>query len=741
MTQEKPHKTELILFLAALFIAGIGLYYLSPSITGFVVKEFSYTNNLNLVVTSSGNYTWQLSSIGDLKSVRIDGRVTNSGKARVYIESNDIKYLVFDSARIGKSNETANESENLITGFAVKDKDNDSEKDDESDKDRKKKNKKPDWTSGVDEFVINRTASINLSQHFTDEDNDTLAYSAGLAENITITISEGAATLIPADGFAGTSTTAFTAFDGKNLTIKFVTLIIPEKIANITEPINITLTANHAPKWVSDADLFILNKTLTIDLLQYFADEDNETLTFNVSDAADIAESINGSILTLTAALDNFNATITLTASDGNLSISKDIKLVIPLTITAINETITKTIAISLNYKSGTIYDANDNGEESVNGVVDLTVESTKFNWYIDRSRLCTRWEVYNVEEEALTAFCNGNNGCCAFVGLLPTKADWDDIYYSTFGKDGAGYGNIVSAQVLYYDVNLSVDNPKSEIYYSGWDNLSVEFFDEETGFFGECVETCSLSGLNKSSYTLIFEIENDAVLRIDKIKYSILADVENSAPLLLQNFSAINVEKNKNLTINLSQYFTDPDGDVLSYDYYKADNIMMLFSNNTATIAPDKDFEGTTPTYITANDSEKTAVSNLFMINVSAESINHFFEIRDKEGSKLAAFDSFGNLRIKGNLSQNAELKADFNDFAIQNSSESLSLVVTNPEGNMLIKGSLSENLPILNATENSFVIQDKDEEVVAYLNSTGSLFLKGKLNENVKFDDSAVN
>ena len=108
------------MFLAALVIAMAGIYFLGPSITGFVIKELSYSKDLNLVVASSGNYTLELENIGSLKSLKLDGRVTSYGKAKVYIESNGIKYLVFDSSRLGETeNATTNES-NLITGFAAK---------------------------------------------------------------------------------------------------------------------------------------------------------------------------------------------------------------------------------------------------------------------------------------------------------------------------------------------------------------------------------------------------------------------------------------------------------------------------------------------------------------------------------------------------------------------------------------------------------------------------------------------
>src|SRR3989344_4139436 len=138
MKQNNPHKMELWRFLVAAVIAGIGIYFLGPSITGFVIKEAGYEKNVNLVITSNGNYTLDLDNIGELKSLKVDGRVTSYGKSRVYIESNGVRYLVFDSTRLDENLETdASNDSNLITGFAAKD-------EDEGDKDKKEKNEKPE---------------------------------------------------------------------------------------------------------------------------------------------------------------------------------------------------------------------------------------------------------------------------------------------------------------------------------------------------------------------------------------------------------------------------------------------------------------------------------------------------------------------------------------------------------------------------------------------------------------------
>ncbi|MBI2101725.1 hypothetical protein HYT53_03865 [Candidatus Woesearchaeota archaeon] len=670
------NKKWLLMLLAILIIVSIGLYYLGPTITGFVTKEFSYTEDLNLVVTSSGNYTWQLGNIGDLKSASIDGSITNYGKARVYLESNGIRHLIFDSAMLNETKAAANGS-NLITGFVV-------------DGEKKDKNKKPKWV-GANEFIINGTTQINLSQQFIDDDNDAMVYSASDADGIAAAIVDEIATLTPILGTEFNTTIIFTASDGVDSKSQVVNLIVIAEQTGVAA--NITLPLNETPA---------INQT-------------NETINITIP----INETINQT-LNITPTI---NETITNITNQTNIT--------------------AKTIAINLAYKSGTVYDANDNGEESVNGVVDLTAEDSLFSWDADKSRLCTRWEIYSFEDDKLTTLCNGNNDCCAFVSLLPTSSNWNDVYYSTFGKDGAAHNNIVSAQVLYYDVNTSIDNPKSEIYYSEWGNLSAKFFEEETLFSGICLETCALTGLNKSSYSLVFEIEDNAILRIDRIKYSVISDVVNQPPVLLQNFSGVNILVNGNATINLSKYFSDPDGDILAYSYFKADNITILFENETATIVPDRNVNGARFTYIIANDSESFAVSNIFMINISGEikptDVN-FFEIRDTSNNKLAVFDSLGNVKIKGVLIPNIEPFADENDFIVQNSTNGLNLAITNPEGNMMIKGSLLENQELLAPTPNSFIIQDKDEQVVAYVNSTGSLFLKGALGQNAVFEQELI-
>ena len=184
-----------------------------------------------------------------------------------------------------------------------------------------------------------------------------------------------------------------------------------------------------------------------------------------------------------------------------------------------------KSITINLQYNSGTAYDNDDNGLETANGIIDFTVENSNFNWDAKKENLCTRWNTYSIEDDKLTTVCYGGAKCCSFIGLIPKRENWNDIFYATYGQYGASLNNIISAQIIYVDYSLSVEEPFAEIFYSSWQNLTSTFYFSSIDFKNVCVETCALNGFNESSYNLIFEISN-ATLNLDMLTYSIVEEL-----------------------------------------------------------------------------------------------------------------------------------------------------------------------------------------------------------------------
>ncbi|MBW2974611.1 hypothetical protein KY366_02740 [Candidatus Woesearchaeota archaeon] len=127
-----------------------------------------------------------------------------------------------------------------------------------------------------------------------------------------------------------------------------------------------------------------------------------------------------------------------------------------------------KNIEIVLEYKSGTVYDPDDNGIETIGNIIDFTVEDSAFDWELNYSRLCTRW---NVNSDIY--LCYGGEECCGFIGL-DAEGSWDDVFYLNYGRYNASYSNNVSAQVIYVDYDLEV--PYEDVVYSGVSSLNATF-------------------------------------------------------------------------------------------------------------------------------------------------------------------------------------------------------------------------------------------------------------------------
>ena len=541
--------------LALLLLLMPFFFYIKPDLAGYVVKEasFNFTDGIGLAVNESYEYSWDLENKGQLKSVRLNGKVAENGFAKVYLEHENYTYLIFDNIELKSSLEE-------ITSFAVKE-----DGKEEKDRDKKEKNE-----SG--EMPISETALLNE----TDEKESDKGEKEKEEDK------------------------------GK-------------------EP-------NRPPVWNSSIESFIVNETLILDLNNYFEDKDNDILIYSYTDIADLEITLENSILTANNKNNlEENKTLEIFASDNETSKKKNIALILiktipineTINITPVNETINitqplnKSIAVELQYNKNTPYDANDDGIESSNGAIDFTVENTKFNWDYNENSLCTRWEIYSIEDDKSTVVCYGSSKCCNFIDLKPARKQWNEILYLTYGQYGASFDNIISAQVLYADYKLGLDEPFAGVYYSEWQNLSAKFLQGYISFENACIETCVLPNLNATSYKLKFEMDNSSLV-LDSISYEIFGyEKTNNAPVLLKNFSNISIFSGQSYALNLSEYFYDEDNDTLTYSSYNNSAIGAAIANETAVLIPIGNFTGKEYMFFTANDSVNTATSNIFEIEV----------------------------------------------------------------------------------------------------------------------------
>tara|TARA_Y100000310_G_scaffold101887_1_gene100005 strand:+ start:755 stop:9274 length:8520 start_codon:yes stop_codon:yes gene_type:complete len=288
------------------------------------------------------------------------------------------------------------------------------------------------------------------------------------------------------------------------------------------------------------------------------------------------------------------------------------------------NTSLAREIGVNVSYYSGTTNDPDDDGVEDLDGVVDVWVGESGFNWAVEEENLCTIWEVESVELGESTLFCAGNEDCCRIDELGSSLPNWDDVLGVYRGIYDATETNVVSAAVRYVDYNLSLENPFVEVVESGVGEVDVTFVEQFDRFSEECRETCLMDRLGNGEVRLAFEVE-DGTLVVEQIGYTFEtpSDDVDLAPRLVEEIDGVVVFKNEVGRVNLSAHFED-DGPV-NFSILDVDGLDMDVNGSDLLI--NASHGGVWFTFVTANDSSQIAVSNLFNITVRERAILNITE------------------------------------------------------------------------------------------------------------------
>lgn len=145
--------------------------------------------------------------------------------------------------------------------------------------------------------------------------------------------------------------------------------------------------------------------------------------------------------------------------------------------------------------------------------------------------------------------------------------------------------------------------------------------FDQTTGLF-----TWTPTFSDAGNYTVTFNVTDGFAFDAETITITVLN--LNRAP----SFSPLGqhtILEDTALTLNLSQYATDPDGDLLTFYAFSASNITLTINQTTsiATIAPDPNFFGSRPIIFVVQDPFFNTSSSVLFLDVT--SVNDIPEIR----------------------------------------------------------------------------------------------------------------
>lgn len=328
-----------------------------------------------------------------------------------------------------------------------------------------------------------------------------------------------------------------------------------------------------------------------------------------------------------------------------------------------------------------------------------------------------------------------------------------------------------------------------------GEEKLSIEIIIQEnkanttrpapiTILTNACSESCILPASNE---TIQLRIETNGEISIADIHLS----TGNTAPEQIAELPSVTITDNT--TINLSNYFTDPDGDYLSYEM---NNLLGIAENINGDILT---LEGNLPgtylgiIYVSDLQAITTAEFTITVEEVVDESINKTNQtepgpgnetqklnetnnkntsqfdcdhlninkrppecfgtdlnvaykeviapLYNKKQNKVGRITRFGNLIIKGDLITNSNGTPNKNDFSVgyvQTTEIDQIYMPTawidTKSGDLHVQGKVYEEIIDLDApAQNTYIINNRNGIILGYFDRiTGDLYLRGNLVKN---------
>ncbi len=439
-------------------------------------------------------------------------------------------------------------------------------------------------------YVGDGTSKIDLSKVFSDPDGDVLSYETDSSDtDVATAVVSGTTLTVTAKG-QGEATVSVTAKDPDSL--------------EVTDVFNVKIP-NRAPKPVGSIkdDMVEEEESESVDVSSYFSDPDGDKLTFSAkaSDATKVSVSVQGSKLTYEG-LKAGSATVTVTATDpGGLSADQSFEVV----VNRGNEA-PKPV--------GTIPD--DSFTVGQSASVDVV---SKFD---DPNDDPLTYAVESSKSTVLGVSVSGSE--VTYEGL---KAGSATVTVTATDPGDLSAEQVFTVTVLPPACDITVEDGTFTVPEDATDVGTVGVTADHcgdleyalTGAGGGDVSAAAVNGNNpdaaitgdfdferRSSYALTLTVSEEGGSASASGSVSITVTNVNEPPGVDDEIDDLTLyvgEGTTQATINLSNVFSDPDGDVLSYEAVSSDTDIAtatVSGNNLTVTATGK---GETTITVTAED------------------------------------------------------------------------------------------------------------------------------------------
>ena len=469
-------------------------------------------------------------------------------------------------------------------------------------------------------------ATVDVNSYFSDPDGNLLTYSAtssdtSIATASIATVSASKATLTITAVAAGSATITVTATDTAN--------------ATATQDISVTVTSNRAPvrtDTIPTQTVSLSGSAETVDLDSYFSDPDGNPLTYSAtsSNTSKATVSVSGATLTITGVATG-SATITVNATDPS------------------NAGATQTFSASVVSNRSPISVGPIPNQTVRVGDTAVTVDVSSY--FSDPDGNPLTYSATSSNTSKATVSVSG-----ATVTITAVAAGSATISVTATDPSNASRSRSFSATVLASNKVSGVGTiPNQTLSLSGTDTATIDV----SGYFSGPVDdtltysatssnsskaTVSLSGSTLTitgvaagsstiSVTATSSANTSATQSFSVTVYS------NRAPTTVGTISARQISNSAVDSLNVADYFSDPDGNTLTYTASSSNtNVAETNVLNTSTLYVIANGLGTVTVTVTATDPSSASATQSFSVTVIAQAADALPGLSSDELSQLGA-------------------------------------------------------------------------------------------------------
>ena len=445
-----------------------------------------------------------------------------------------------------------------------------------------------------------QSVTVDVSGNFSDPDDDTLSYEATVSDTAVATASMSGSVIAVIAVAEGTATVTVTATD--------------PQAASAMQEFTVTVEPrNRAPVAVGEIPPLDLDEgeEFTAPIDQFFSDPDGDTLAYEaaVSDTTVVTASISGTMITVMAVAEGM-ATITIAATDpGGLSATQDAAI----TVMGVN-------------RGPTLTDTIPHQDLAVGDTVALDISNT----FTDPDGDTLGFMVETDDTAVATVSLDGSMVTLVAVGpgsafITVTATDPDGASAAQTFAANVAQGNrapravgeipdgvLPEGQTFTASVEMFFMDPDG-------DTLSYEAESSDT-----TVATASMAG---SIITVMAVAEGVASITVTATDPGGLSATQtttvsvvstNRAPMLTDTIPHQNMMPGETIALDLSNNFTDPDGDTLTFTAETDDTTVATVSIDGSMVTLVAVDLGSAFITVAATDPDGASAAQTFAANVA---------------------------------------------------------------------------------------------------------------------------